>query len=105
MTKQYRARYTIISKMLEIVKDSETEGVTKTLIMYRAFLSYAQLKEYLTFLLKKGLLEELPKQITTRGDNEKFAYKITGKGIRLLDISKEIESSCRSQSYCYTFNP
>jgi hypothetical protein len=49
--------------------------------------------------------EKALKHITTRGDNEKFAYKITGKGIRLLDISKEIESSCRSQSYCYTFNP
>ena len=92
MTKEYRARYTIISKMLEIVKDNNTEGVTKTLIMYRAYLSYAQLKEYLTFLLEKGLLEELPKQITTRGNNEKFVYRITGKGIRILAISKEIES-------------
>ena len=92
MTKEYRARYTIISKMLEIVKDSDTESVTKTLIMYKAFLSYAQLKEYLAFLLEKGLLEELPRQITTRGDNEKFVYRITGKGIRLLEISKEIES-------------
>jgi predicted transcriptional regulator len=32
-------------------------GATKTRIMYKAFLSYAQLKEYLTVLLENNLLE------------------------------------------------
>jgi hypothetical protein len=35
-----------------------------------------QLKEYLSFLLEKGLIDEFPQ----------------GKGLRLLQISKEIES-------------
>jgi predicted transcriptional regulator len=46
MTKEYRARYTIIAQMLDIVNDSGIEGITKTSIMYKAFLSYAQLREY-----------------------------------------------------------
>jgi predicted transcriptional regulator len=92
MTKEYRARYTIISQMLDIVNDSGAEGVSKTSIMYKAFLSYAQLKEYLSFMVEKGLIDEVPKQIKNILGNEKFVYKITGKGVRLLQISKEIES-------------
>jgi predicted transcriptional regulator len=91
-TKVYRGRYTIIAQMLSTINDSGTEGVTKTSIMYKAFLSYAQLKEYLSFMVEKGLIEEVPKQIRNNRGNEKFVYKITGKGLRLLEISNEIES-------------
>ena len=52
----------------------------------RAFLSYAQLKEYLSFLLEKGLIEEIPQQIRAHG-NEKLVTKITEKGLHLLQIS------------------
>jgi predicted transcriptional regulator len=55
------------------------------------FLSYAQLKEYLSILIEKGLILEVPKQIKTPG-NEKFVYKITKKGLHLLQISEEIEN-------------
>ena len=34
-----------------------------------------------------GLVEELPKQITTRGDDEKFAYRITGN---VLSVSSSL---------------
>jgi predicted transcriptional regulator len=77
--------------MLSTINESGVEGATKTSIMYKSFLSYAQLKEYLSFLLEKGLIDEIPQQIKTHG-NEKLVYKITGKGIRLLQISEEIES-------------
>jgi predicted transcriptional regulator len=40
---RYRSRTDIISQILE----AASGGATKTKIMYRAFLSYAQLKEYL----------------------------------------------------------
>jgi predicted transcriptional regulator len=61
--------------------------------MYKSYLSYAQLKEYLSFLLEKGLVGQFPQQIESRrGSNEKFVYKITRKGLRLLQISQEIES-------------
>jgi predicted transcriptional regulator len=78
--------------MLSTINDSGTEGTNKTTIMYSAFLSYAQLKEYLSFLLEKGLVGEFPQKIQARHGNERFVYKITEKGLRLLQISQEIES-------------
>ena len=76
--------------MLNIINDTGIEGATKTSIMYKAFLSYVQLSEYLSFLLEKGLVDEFPK--TGSSGNEKLVYKITGKGYHLLQISQEIES-------------
>ena len=40
-------------------------------------------------MVEKGLVEESPQHFSS---NEKFVYKITGKGLRLLQISREIES-------------
>jgi predicted transcriptional regulator len=60
--------------------------------MFTAFLSHAQLKEYLSFLLQKGLIVEFPQQTQNTVGKERYAYKITGKGIRLLQISQEIEN-------------
>lgn len=40
-------------------------------------------------MVEKGLVEEILHHFS---GNEKFVYKITGKGIRLLQVSKEIES-------------
>jgi predicted transcriptional regulator len=56
VTKAYRGRYLIIAHMLNTINDTGIEDATKTLIMYKAFLSYAQLSEYLSFLVEKGLL-------------------------------------------------
>ena len=80
-----------MAKMLNIINESNAEGANKTTIMYKSFLSYAQLKEYLSILLENGFIVVVPKQTKTHG-NEKLLYKITGKGLRLLQISKEIES-------------
>jgi predicted transcriptional regulator len=52
-------------------------GVTKTKIMYKAFLSYAQLKEYLTVLLQNDLLEY---------EEWKQNFRTTQKGLRLLQM-------------------
>jgi len=59
-TKAYRGRYMIIANMLSTINDSGTEGANKTTIMYKSFLSYAQLKEYLSFMVEKGLVDEIP---------------------------------------------
>ncbi len=82
----------IIANMLSTINDIGSDGANKTTIMYKSFLSYAQLKEYLSFMVEKGLVDEVTKQIESRHGSEKFVYKITGKGLRLLQISKEIES-------------
>jgi predicted transcriptional regulator len=61
--KGYRGRHEIIAHMLRTATDNVSEGVSKTSIMYKSFLSYAQLKEYHSFLIENGLLEELPLQV------------------------------------------
>jgi predicted transcriptional regulator len=81
----------IIANILSNINESSSEGTTKTSVMYRSFLSYVQLKEYLSFLLERDLINEVPKQTKNHG-NEKIVYKITERGLRLLQISHEIES-------------
>lgn len=75
---KYRSRTEIASRILE----SATGGATKTKIMYKAFLSYAQLKEYLAVLEENGLLEY---------DKSEQTFKTTQKGSRFLDITSSLQ--------------
>ena len=75
---KYRSRTEIASRILE----SATGGTTKTKIMYRAFLSYAQLKEYLTMLEGNGLMTY---------DKGEQTYKTTQKGLRFLDVTNSLQ--------------
>lgn len=68
---KYRSRTDIVSQILEAANG----GVTKTKIMYAAYLSYAQLKEYLSVLLENGMIEHQP---------ERNLYKTTPKGMQYL---------------------
>ena len=68
---KYRSRTDIIAAILKI----STGGATKTRIMYGAFLSYAQIKEYLAFLQEKGLL--------WREEGTQL-YKLTQRGMEFL---------------------
>ncbi|TLX85288.1 MAG: hypothetical protein E6L04_05570 [Thaumarchaeota archaeon] len=74
---KYRSRTEIVSMILEAANG----GATKTKIMYKAFLSYAQLKEYLSVLIENNLLEYLEGSQT---------YKTTEKGFNLLKMHNEI---------------
>lgn len=56
-------------------------GAAKTKIMYRAFLSYAQLKEYLAVLLENGLVEY------SQGEQ---IYRITKKGMRFVQLYNQV---------------
>lgn len=49
----YRSRTEIAAEILEIANG----GTSKTKIMYGAYLSYSQLKEYLALLIDNGLME------------------------------------------------
>jgi predicted transcriptional regulator len=51
---KYRSRTDIIGQILDAANGGG--GAIKTKIMYQAYLSYAQLKEYLTVLTERGLL-------------------------------------------------
>ena len=74
---KYRSRTEIVSMMLEAANG----GATKTRIMYKAFLSYGQLKEYLSVLIENNLMEYLEGLQT---------YKTTEKGFNLLKMHNEI---------------
>jgi predicted transcriptional regulator len=91
-TKEYRRRYIIIANILGIINDSRGEGAFRTSIMYKSFLSHAQLKGYLQFLVERGLIDELPLQIKNNNNKKKYSYRITEKGLRLLKITQEIEN-------------
>jgi predicted transcriptional regulator len=64
----------IIAEILKIAQ----EGCLKTQIMYRANLSFAQLTEYLSFLIKMDLL-------TLQNKNKKNIYLTTTNGERYLE--------------------
>ena len=76
---KYRSRTEITVLILEAANG----GATKTKIMYKSFLSYAQLKEYFTMLIENGLIEYEEKILNM--------YRTTEKGLRLLKIYNQIE--------------
>jgi predicted transcriptional regulator len=72
-----RGRTEIVSSIL----DAANGGATKTKIMYISFLSYVQLKEYLSVLIENNLLEYLEGTQT---------YKTTEKGLNLLKMHNKM---------------
>ena len=64
-----------------MILEAANGGATKTKIMYKAFLSYAQLREYLSVLIENNLLEYLECSKT---------YKTTEKGLNFLKMHNEI---------------
>ena len=75
---KYRSRTDIVGLILEAANG----GATKTKIMYKAFLSYAQLKEYLTVLLENDLLEY---------EEGRQFLRTTEKGVRLLQMYNQFD--------------
>jgi predicted transcriptional regulator len=74
-----RDKLSIIAEILEIAKN----GTLKTQIMYKANLSFAQLNEYLKFMLKIRLLDKLDA-------TEKEVYIATDKGLDFLQRHSEL---------------
>ena len=64
-----------------MILEAANGGATKTKIMYKAFLSYAQLREYLSVLIENSLLEYLEGSQT---------YKTTEKGLNFLKMNNQI---------------
>ena len=74
---KYRSRTEILGNIL----DAANGRATKTKIMYKAFLSYGQLKEYLSVLIENNLIEYLDGTRT---------FKTTEKGLKFLKMHNEI---------------
>ena len=74
---KYRGRTEIVATMLEAANGR----ATKTKIMYSAFLSYNQLKDYLAVLIENNLIECLEGART---------FRTTEKGFNFLKMNNEI---------------
>jgi len=80
---KYRSRTEIVAMIL----DSATTGATKTKIMYKAFLSYNQLKEYLSYMTENDLI---------RYEEGTQLYRITDKGRKYIHVYTEIDEMVSS---------
>jgi predicted transcriptional regulator len=69
------------TEIVAMILDAANGGETKTKIMYFAYLSYNQVKEYLTILIENNLIEYLD------GTNK---FKTTEKGLFFIKMHNEI---------------
>ena len=76
---KYRSRSDIIGLLLDAANGG---GATKTKLMYSAFISFNQLREYLSFLVENGLIQY---------EQGMHMYRTTEKGMRLLNIQNKID--------------
>lgn len=76
---KYRSRSEIVSLLLDAANGG---GATKTKLMYKAYLSFNQLREYLSLLVENGLIEY---------EEGMRTYRSTEKGIRLLQIQNTMD--------------
>ena len=72
-----RSNIEVIADMLRLGEAGKTE------IMYSANMSYFQLKKYLSFLLQRGLIDEVAL------GNPSVSYRVTRKG---LDVLRNIDA-------------
>jgi predicted transcriptional regulator len=80
MRSKYRSKTEITAQILQSA--NRHNDATKTRIMYDAFLTYSQLKEYLILLVENGLLEH---------DEVRRTYKTTEKGLKFLEMYEQME--------------
>jgi predicted transcriptional regulator len=73
-----RSRSEIIVAIMEAANGG---GATKTMIMYKAVLSYDRMKEYLSSLAEDGLIEY---------ELGRMTYRTTAKGMRLLQLYNNV---------------
>jgi predicted transcriptional regulator len=75
-------KYRSSTEIVAMILDAANGGETKTKIMYKAYLSYHQLKEYLSVLIENNLLEYIDRTQT---------FKTTEKGLFFLKMHNAIE--------------
>jgi predicted transcriptional regulator len=84
---QNRDRAEITRQILDIANGAE--DITRTKIMYKVFLSYKQLKDYLALLNESDLISH---------DSITQTYKTTQKGLRLLQFYNQLEDMMKKAS-------
>jgi predicted transcriptional regulator len=84
-----RNRMEIVSNILDIARN----GALKTHLMYKANLSYMVVTQYLSFLIKSGLIEEIFAE-----DGPTRLYKTSAKGFKYLEVYQDLQSIAGLQS-------
>jgi predicted transcriptional regulator len=76
---KHRSKEEIAALILEAIV--HTNRATQTIIMYKAYLTHVQLKQFLSSLLEKGLIQY---------QKEDRLYTITEKGIHFLQVYNQL---------------
>ncbi len=76
-----RSRLEIIAMILETIGEN---GAIQAKIMYKVYLSFLQMKEYLSQIMQHGLITY---------DDRAQIYKITDKGRRFLALYRQMTES------------
>jgi predicted transcriptional regulator len=76
---KHRSKEEISALILEAIV--HTNRATQTIIMYKAYLTHSQLKQFLSSLADKGLIEY---------QREDRLYRITEKGIYFLQVYNQL---------------
>ena len=76
---KHRSKEEIAALVLEAIVN--TNRPTQTMIMYKAYLTHVQLKEFLASLMEKGLIEY---------HKLERIYTITEKGIHFLEVYNQL---------------
>jgi predicted transcriptional regulator len=79
-----RSRMDIISEILDAANGG---GATKTKMMYKAYLSFAQMKEYVRVLTENNLLNY---------DIYTHTFKTTEKGLKFLDTYSQMDDMIKA---------
>ena len=75
---KYRSKFEIASVILNVALSG---NATKTRLMYGSFLSFAQINDYLKFLVANALVSK---------DKDESTYTLTGKGMQFLRMYEEL---------------
>jgi predicted transcriptional regulator len=78
-----RNRIEIVANILDIARN----GALKTHLMYKANLSYMVVTQYLGFLIRSGLIEEV---FSEEGPTK--MYKTTAKGFQYMEVYDSLQS-------------
>jgi predicted transcriptional regulator len=76
---KHRTKEEITALILEAI--THTNRATQTIIMYKAYLTHVQLKQFLSSLTEKGLIEY---------HKLERIYTITGKGMHFLEVYNQL---------------
>ena len=83
---RHRSRTEIIGAILEAANGG---GATKTTIMYKAMLSYEDMKDYLLSLAEDDLIEY---------EEGKMTYRTTPKGMHLLRLYNNVNEMVQPET-------